>query len=896
MKNKNLIFSIVALLFFAVLAVIYCSPVLSDNAILQPDIVNYTGGAQEMRTFEAETGENIYWSNAMFGGMPTYQSGARYQYDLIKKIDHTLRFLPRPADYIFLLFGGFFLLGMILFRNWKYALAGSVFFAMAAYFYIIIGAGHNAKVHAIAYFAPLTAGVILLYRGKFILGFLLTALFMGLELSANHPQMTYYLFLVLMVFFFVELWDALRFKKIRKFLTATALVAAATFIGIGLNSSRLLTTWEYSQETTRGQSEMTLLQTNDGGLDHDYITHWSYGKLETFNLFIPDFMGGGNYSIIPKYQQNYSQQESAKFENTLKEFNNQAMLLDMSDQFNAQAFDYLTESPVNTYWGAQPGTSGPAYQGAVVGLLFFLGLFLVRNKWGKYKWWLLSATILSIILAWGKNFAFLTNFMIDYFPFYDKFRAVSSMLVMAELTMPMLAALTLFVFFKDEKLSDEFKKKILLYAGGGVVALLVLFYLAGGSLFSFTTDYDLAIKKQYLELVQEYNSKAYGTWSILLDNLNHALRQDRIAMFKADTLRTLIFVILTLGLLFLWVTKKIKNKLIVVLSIALLALIDGWQVDKRYLNDENFVHKMFVQNPFPTERSTRLMNAVSENPMMAGIAQKTAFNKTLDSLRQADKSQYRVFDGVNSTFNDATTSYFAHSIGGYHGAKLHNYQDIIDLYFSGSAEAEQYGISSAHLEKMLNLLNAKYLVLGNLSSPMVQMNPNAYGNVWLVNNIKEVPYANEEILALKDADLRNEVVLETKFVAQLKDTSFQSDSISTIELMDYQPDKLVYKANIHSPKIAVFSEIYYPHGWKVTVNGQSRPILKADYLLRAVELQKGDNEIIMEFDPPIVKTGKRITMGFNVLFTLLIIGGIFLLWKKRQNNSMEAENSKSSKN
>lgn len=874
MKNKNLIFSAISLIAFAVLALVYCSPIFSDNAIIQPDIVNYKGSAEEMLQYKEQTGENTYWSNAMFGGMPTYQTGAKYDNDFIKSIDHTLRFLPRPADYIFLLFSGFFILGMILFRNWKYALAGSVFFALGAYFYIIIGAGHNAKVHAIAYFAPLVGGIILLYQRKFILGFILTALFMGLELSTNHPQMTYYLFLVMLVYFIIELVQAIKKKEVKPFVISTGLLAVACLIGVGLNTTRLLTTYEYSQETIRGKSNLTILTEKQNGLDHDYITNWSYGKLETFNLFIPNFMGGA------------SQPKEENLKNYVTELQKQQYILDLKDEFNAQAFDYLASSPVSTYWGEQPGTSGPAYQGAVVVFLFILGLFLVRNKWAKYKWWLFSATVLSIVLAWGKNFEPLTNFMIDNFPFYDKFRAVSSMLVMAEFTMPLLAVLALYTFFKDTDLSDEYKKKILLYAGGGVVVLLFIFYLLGGSLFDFTTSYDVQSKQQYLELVKEYNQQAYGTWDTMLNNLNNALRQDRIDMFKADTIRTLLFVILTLVLLYLYQIKKIKHSLIVILGISGLALLDGWQIDRRYLNEDNFVPKMFVDNPFPTEMSPRLMNEASKNHHIAGIAQKVSFNKSLDSLHRVDKGNYRVFDNVFSTFNDATTSYFTHSIGGYHGAKLHNYQDIIDLYFSNSEKVQKLGISTAHTQKILNILNTKYVVHGNPQSPMIQLNPEAYGSVWLVSTIKFANNADDEILALKDEDLRNTAVIGKEFQAALKEGNFAQDSISSIKLTEYQPNKLTYQANIASPKFAVFSEVYYPHGWTIKVDGKERELIKTNYFLRGVRLETGDKEIVMEFNPSSVKTGNTVTLAFNVLFVLVLLGGGFLWWKNRKTTAI----------
>lgn len=867
MKNKNLIFSLVSIAVFAILAMIYCAPVFSDNAIIQPDIVNYRGSAEEMKTFEKETGENIYWSNAMFGGMPTYQTGAKYNNDMIKSIDHFFRFLPRPADYIFLLFSGFFILGMVLFKNWKYALASSFFFALGAYFYIIIGAGHNGKVHAIAYFAPLTAGILLLYQRKYLLGFILTALFMGLELSANHPQMTYYLFLVLMVYCLVELFQSIQNKTIVSFLKSSGLVAAACLIGLGLNSTRLLSTYEYSKETTRGSSEMTLLQEKTDGLDHGYITHWSYGKLETFNLLIPDFMGGP------------SQPKEENLNHYIDALQKQQYVLDLNNEFNAQAFSHLASSPVMTYWGDQPGTSGPAYQGAVVVFLFFLGLFLVRNQWGKYKWWLMIATVLSIVLAWGKNFSGLTNFMIDNFPLYDKFRAVSSMLVMAELTMPILAGLTLYVFFKDKQLTEQQKKKILLYAGGGFIGLLIVFYFLGGNLFSFSNDYDLMSKQQYLDLAKEYHPQALGSWDSVLNQLNEALRQDRIAMFKADTLRTLLFVVLTFGLLYLYQLKKIKNKTIVILGIGCLALIDGWGINKRYLNDQNFIDEMFVENPFPTQNSTKLLQGAQQNYHLASIAQKVPFNKSLDSLRRADPSQYRVFDNVNSTFNDASASFFVHAIGGYHGAKLKNFQDVIDLYFSGSSRAEQLGVTQADMFKVLNLLNTKYLVHGSPSAPMIEGNINAYGNAWLVGEVKWVENANEEILAIKDVDLTETVVLDQKLKNQVNENLSKKIG-SKIDLVKYQPNQLIYKTEVNGPQLAVFSEIYYPHGWTIKVDGEERPILKANYFLRAVQLEKGDKEIVMEFQPEIIQTGNTLTLGFNVLFILLIVGSAYWAWKK----------------
>lgn len=468
-KNKNIIFSIIAIIALAFVALIYNAPVLSGNkALLQPDIVNYKGSAQEMLHYEKQTGNNIYWSDAMFGGMPTYQTGAKYDYNFIKKIDKILRFLPRPADYIFILCLGFFILGLVLFKNWRYALLGSILFSMGTYFFIIIAAGHNSKVHAIAYFAPLAAGIILLFKRKYLLGFLLTTLFMALELCANHPQMTYYFGFVMLLYVLFELIDALKNKSLKPFIYSFLLSLTAIVLALGLNSTNYLATYEYGKESTRGKNTVTILQKEDtksSGLNKDYITQWSYGKLETLNLFIPNFMGGGSTGT-DDYKKNIEKsipQAAGELANQYLAQDKNLNYQDVYAQIAQSLHSYVPSIP--TYWGNQPFTSGPAYQGAVVVFLFILGLFLVR---GKYKWWLLSATLLSILLSWGHNLMWFTDVFIDYIPFYNKFRAVSSILVMAEFTMPLLAVLAVYRFFTDKDLTKEFKTKILYYASGGL--------------------------------------------------------------------------------------------------------------------------------------------------------------------------------------------------------------------------------------------------------------------------------------------------------------------------------------------------------------------------------------------------------------------------------------------
>jgi len=875
-KNKNLLYILGSLIFFALVALFYCAPVLSGKAIIQPDIINYRGSAEEMLTYQEQSNDHVYWSNAMFGGMPTYQTGAQYDFDLIKGIDKVIRFLPRPADYIFLLFSGFFILGLTLFKKWKYALTGSIFFAVGAYFFIIIAAGHNAKVHTIAYFAPLVAGVLLLYRKKYIAGFVLTTLFMGLQLQANHIQMTFYLFLVMLIYAIVQFINDLKAKELPSFFKASGLVVVACIIALGLNASRLLATYEYSKETTRGKSEMTLLKSNTDGLDHEYITQWSYGKLETLNLFIPNLMGGSSMSKEEDLKNYYQQLQTTA----------QAV---GEDEFNQQVFQALAQQPRSTYWGEQPGTSGPAYQGAVVVFLFILGLFLVRGKYTKYKWWLLSATILSVLLAWGKNLQWLTDIFVDYFPMYDKFRAVSSILVMAEFTMPLLAIITLYYFIQDED-SEIFKTKTLTTVTGVIVGVLAVLYLGAGSIFSFQSSNDLYTTTEFLKLIGEANPNAIGFWESMLKQVDEALIADRISMFRNDTLLTLIYVLITFGLLLAYQKKLIKNATIVVLAIGAIALIDGLNVNKRYFNDENFVSKYIVENPFPTELSIGLETEANSNNNVAQIAYKVPINAALNDLAKQDKSQYRVYNTTQSTFNEAGTSFFVNSIGGYHAAKLGKYQDLVDIYFSGDPRLKQYGINDeSGMINVLNMLNTKYIVHGSVQEPKIEMNPTAFGNAWFVADIKAVNSADEEILALNNTFLEKQVVLRSD-VAQKVPKSIVADSTASIKLTSYTPTKLVYNASSKTDQIAVFSEIYYPHGWKATIDGKEVDILKANYVLRALPITKGNHEIVFSYEPQVISTGKTIMIASNILLIAVVFGGLFLGYKKCKNGKDNFKN------
>ena len=867
MKNKkNLLYVLISLLLFVVIAMVYCAPVLSGKSVIQPDIINYKGSAQEMLTYQDKTGENVYWSDAMFGGMPTYQTGAKYSFDIIKTIDGAFRFLPRPADYIFLLFTGFFILGLTLFKKWQYALVGAIFFAFGSYYFELIAAGHNGKLHTIGYFAPLVAGILLLYRKKYIAGFVLTTLFMGLQLQANHIQMTFYLFLAMLVFAIVQFIDSLKKKELPDFFKSSALVVVAVIIAAGLNANRLLSTYEYSKETTRGKSEMTLLKKNSNGLDHDYITQWSYGKLETLNLFIPNLMGGGSQTN-PEDLKNYT----SELQNTQYSLG--------EDEFNQQVFQAVASQPRSAYWGDQPGTSGPAYQGAVVVFLFIIGMFMVRGKYATYKKWLVGATILSFILAWGKNLPFVTNLFIDYFPMYDKFRAVSSILVIAEFTMPFLAILTLYYFFNSDE-SDEFKKKVLYIAGGSTVVILIIFFLFGGMIFPFTSENEKLMTEQLIGQIQQANPNAIGLWEGLIKRLDEALILDRIAMFKADTLRTLLFVVLTLGLMLAYLFKLIKKPIIVILAIGALAFIDGFTVNKRYLNEDNFVSKYIVDNPFPTEMSPRLQTEAQNNNNVAQIAYKVPLNNLLSNISKQDKSHFRVYNTVLSTFNEAGTSYFVPSIGGYHAAKLGKYQDVVDIYFSQDPQLKKYGIKDeTGLINVLNMMNTKYIIHGSPTEPQVQENPTALGSAWLASNIKWTENANDEILAINSTPVDHTVILR-KDLVENKNLNVSADANAKIELVDYSPMKMTYKSSSNTDQIAVFSEVYYPHGWTATIDGKEVPIEKANYVLRAVPVQKGNHTIVMEFKPQVISTGNMIVIVSNILLLIVVAGGIYLGYKK----------------
>lgn len=834
-KNKNLVFILASLVVFIILASVYASPVLSGKQLFQHDIVQYRGGAKELLDYRVDTGKETYWSDSMFGGMPTYQMGSQFKGDVIKKIDSWLNFLPRPVNYLFLLFAGFFFLGMVAVRNWKYALLGATFFGLSTYFYIIIAAGHNGKVNTIEYFAPLLAGILLVYiRKQYIWGFIVTTLFMGLQVAANHPQMTYYLFLALGFLFLSELIRTIQKKTpVKHFLISSGIIAASCVIGVGMNSQRIMANSEYIKETVRGKQILTNESSTSGksGMDKESMLMWSYGQLETLNLFIPRLMGGGTQEPEGKEMMNRIQ------ELVQENVSSQSEMDRISKGFSGM-----------TYWGDQPGTSGPAYQGAIVCFLAVLGFFFAGRK---YRYWILGASVLTVLLAWGSNFMPLSDFFIDYVPFYNKFRAPSSILVVVELLFPLIAIIGLYKFFTDEKLTEEYKQKILLYVSSTTLGLLLILLFFGKSLLGFHTA----------------NEKMYFP-PFLMDYLV----DERYKLFRTDAIKAFFYVAIAAAALFMVLKNKLSQNVALII-IGAVSLFDLWTVNKRYLNDGNYVDKVFAENPFQTETSELLQEKVQGNPNLEPLLAHVNVNKTLETIAEKDQTHYRIFNNILGTFSETNTSYFKSSIGGYHAVKLRRYDDVINEYFQV--------MDSVKVPNVLNLLNAKYWVVGGPEQPQALPNPKANGNAWLVSDIKFANTPNEEIKSIGIIDSKKTAVVAASDRKYFDGKPVQADPAAFINLTKYQPNELEFKSQSKTPQLAVFSEIYYPHGWKMFVDEKEVPYIKADYLLRAVHVPAGAHNIRMVFEPEVIEKGKWISLLCFGLFILLSGAGIFWMNKNK---------------
>lgn len=804
MNFKKVLPHILVLIGFVFLSLAFFYPVLQGKEIFQSDIVQYIGMAREQTNFRAETGEEPYWTDAAFGGMPTYQLGAHYPHNYIKKLDSLLRFLPRPADYLFIYFLGLYIFLLVLRINYKLAFLGALAFGFSTYLIIILGVGHNAKAHAIAYMPLVLGGIILCFRKKYILGFLLLAFGMALEIGANHFQMTYYLLLLVIVLGIVYLIEAYKKKQIPDFFKSLGVMVVAVLLALGANATNLIATQEYAEFSTRGEASLTI--TPDGspvkaeGLGYSYITEYSYGILETFNVFIPRFMGGGNAETLDEDSNIY------------------AALIQMGAS-PMQAAQFVKNAP--TYWGNQPYVAAPAYIGASVIFLFIFALYLVR---GKLKWWIVSVCILALLLSWGKNFGFLTNFFIEYVPLYNKFRAVSSIQVIIELCVPVLAAVGLAKLFSPE-VDQKIKFHALKWATIIAAGIAAIFLLFKSLLFDFTGPNDgMYIQQIGLNFVQ-------------------ALKEDRKEIFTEDTFRSLIIVLIAAGIIWGYLKSKLKKNSVIALLVVLI-LFDLVLVDKRYVNEEDFVKPIAMEEPFePYPADLEIMQ---------------------------DTTHYRVLDLSGNPFNTARTSYFHNSIGGYHAAKPQRMQDLFDFY-----------ISKNHLE-VLNMLNTKYFIIPTEGGLIPQQNPEANGNAWFVEEIQFVESANEAILKLGEIETEKTAIVNEEFKELIPKTNFSADSSATIKLVSYEPNELVYEYSAESEKLVLFSEVYYPHGWNAYIDGEKVPHFRANYILRGMVVPQGDHSIVFKFEPQVVETGSTIALMSSIVMGLLLICGIFYGFRKRR--------------
>ncbi|RZS93610.1 YfhO family protein [Aquimarina brevivitae] len=795
---KRFLPHILVVIGFIIASLAYFNPVLSGKKMLQNDIVQYTGMAKQQIDFRAQTGEEPFWTDSAFGGMPTYQLGAQYPHHYIKNLDRIIRFLPRPADYLFLYFIGFYILLLVLKVDYKLAFIGSLAFGFSTYFIIILGVGHNAKAHAIGYMPLVLSGILLIFRKKYSLGFILLTLSMALEIAANHFQMTYYLLLLVIVLGIAYLVDAYRKKVLPAYFKAIGIMVGAVLLSLLLNATSLMATREYTQYSTRGDTGITITPTGsikeEQGLDYGYITEYSYGILETFNVFIPRFMGGS------------ASEEVDDDAEIIQELYKMGATPDQAKMAVQQLPTY--------YWGDQPYVGAPAYIGATVIFLFVLGIFLIR---GRLKWWLVGGVVLSLVLSWGKNLDFVTRFFVEYVPLYNKFRAVSSIQVIAELCMPVLAIVGLCRFF-DPDISKEQKIKGLKYATAIVGGLALIFLLFKNVFLDFSGPMD------------RYLIDGYGP------DFVRALKEDRKSVFTSDTIRSLVLILLLAASCWAFMTNKLQRVWVITI-IGVLFIVDLTFVNWDYVNSDNFISKRAFDRPFVANKADK------------------------DILK--DTGHFRVYDLSANPFNSARASYFHNALGGYHAAKPGRVRDLYEFY-----------IAKGDVD-ILNMFNVKYFILADEEQgPMARINDQAYGNAWFVQSLKEVTTANDEILALEDLALQSSAVVNTDQQQLYTKTNFNLDGMASIKLTSHQPNELVYQTNNSNEGFAVFSEIYYP-GWQAYIDGKPVDHLQVNYTLRGLQIPKGSHTVTFTFEPAVVQQGSLITLISSVLFVVLLIGLVF---------------------
>lgn len=790
-KLKKYLPHLVAVVLYLVISFSYFSPCLTGMKLNQHDTNMWRGSAQELIDYREQTGQQSLWTGSMFSGMPAYLIGVDYKGALLKYVDRLVFVTGSPAFEIFVTMLGFYILLLVMGVNPWLSIVGGIAYGFSTYFFVIIGAGHNSKIRTIAYVAPMIASMLVTLRGKYLRGLLFFSLLLGLNLYSGHPQITYYAVFMMVALFIAEFFVSKKQKQLPTFFKGVGVLVIAGIIAFGANFSRLWSTYDYGKDSIRGPSELTSqAHVRTSGLDKDYAMQWSYGKMETFNLLIPNLMGGSSSFNLGTDCHTYDALRS-NFRIT-----------------PGQSLQITQNLP--TYWGPQPMTSGPVYLGAIVVFLFILGLILIK---GPYKWAILCVSAITVMLSWGHNFQWLSNLFFDYFPAYNKFRTVSMILYVVEIAAPLLGFMAVNQFITN-KLDKQVLLRALKWATGITAGICLVFGLFGGAMFDFVAAYDGSLG--------------------FPDQLVESLRADRAAMLRNDAFRSLAFVLIAALLLFLLLYKKLKISYFAAL-LGLSILIDMWVVNKRFINNSQFEKPAKVLKPFVA----------------------TAADKQI----LADTTYYRVFNLTLSPFNDASTSYFHKSIGGYHGAKLRRYQDLIDFHLSKLSPG------------VINMLNTKYIIQKGADGPEARLNPGANGPVWFVDSLVVVENADEEIERLGRIDTRAIALVDKRFASQIEAFKPGGAPTDSIWFTKYRPNSVDYEYRAETDRFAVFSEIYYEKGWKASIDGSPAPHVRTNYTLRGMLLPAGQHKVEFVFAPKMWKIGNAIDYTFS-----FIIFGIFAVW------------------
>jgi hypothetical protein len=810
LKN-NILNIVVAIITFITLSVVYMYPTLEGKNIQQSDVIQHKGMSKELVDYRNKTGEEGLWTNSMYGGMPAYLISTRYVANKLSII-HRILILNdwRPVCFVFLYLLGFYVTLLAFGVNRWLSIAGAIAYAFSTYLFIIIEVGHISKVFALAYMPAILGGIHLAFRGKYLWGGLMTALALGLQLYVIHMQITYYTLIIVLLYGIFELIYAIRNNKLDNLLKSLLYLSVGVVLAVGSNIANMWTTYEYGKFSIRGPSELTYSneENKTSGLDKDYATQWSYGIDETFTLLIPNFMGGASGGALPENSKTF------KFLSKI--------------QGKANAKKAIQHMP--TYWGDVIFTSGPVYAGAIICFLFIFGLFVVEPK---LRWWLLTVTIVSFILAWGRHIPNITNFLLDHLPAYNKFRAVSMTMVIAGFSIPLMAILAFDKILKGE-ISKKDSEPALLYSLGIVAGILLALLLFAKKWFSFEALSD-----------EQYIAQGYTDFV-------KALHADRLMLLRKDAFRSLVFVLLAGGLVYLTITKSLKTEYAIV-SLGALLLFDMWPVDKRFLNNDNFVK-----------------NREYKNPIVESTADKMILTDT--------DPDYRVLNLTVNPLLDATTSYFHKSIGGYHGAKMRRFQEIYERQIVPEVQEFSKKMNSgAQLDAfagtgVLNMFNTKYIIHNKDAAPIV--NKDALGHAWFVRNYQVVENADEEIEKVGQVNPANVALVDKRYKQYIEGEPIEFDSAGAIVLEEYEPNYLKYKTSAKHEQLAVFSEMYYPKGWKVTVDGKPAEHFRADYVLRAMVVPAGDHTIEFSFKPASYYTGEKISLASSLILLLVFFGAI----------------------